>query len=130
MTTHRAGPHRGAPPDREPELTHYRDDGCRVWRSCLTCPLARCIYDEPRQGRGAKFRLRDAEVARLYREGWSARTLAQRYGIQRRSVFRILRRERGQQGEVRPAGRSVKLRSPTNSAGAGGFDTHGGPDSH
>lgn len=94
MTTQRDRPRPGARRDREPELVHYRDDGCRVWRSCLTCPLARCIYDEPRQGRGARFRLRDAEVARLYREGWSARALAQRYGVHRRSIFRILRRER------------------------------------
>ncbi len=95
MTTQHARRHRGAPPDRVPELTHYRDDGCRVWPSCLSCPLVRCIYDEPRQGRGATTRLRDAEIARLFREGWSARALALRYGVHRRSIFRILRRERG-----------------------------------
>lgn len=80
--------------DRLPELTHYRDDGCAVWRACLSCPLTRCIYDEPRGGRGAGNRLRDIEIARRAREGWSVDALAARYGVTRRHIFRILRRER------------------------------------
>ena len=81
-------------PDRVPELTHYRDEGCAVWHACLSCPLARCIYDDPRGGRGASARQRDSEIARLFHEGWSARAIANHYQITRRSVFRILRRER------------------------------------
>jgi hypothetical protein len=95
MTTEPHRGRRGAPLDRVPELTHYQDEGCVVWHSCLSCPLARCIYDDPRQGRGAGVRLRDAQIARLYREGWTAGAIAARYGITRRSVFRVLRRERG-----------------------------------
>ena len=87
--------HQETPVDRVPELTHYQDDGCVVWHACLTCPLPRCIYDDPRQGRGAGVRLRDAEIVRRHREGWTARRLAEHYGVHRRSIFRILRRERG-----------------------------------
>jgi hypothetical protein len=94
MAVQRARRRREPPVDRVPELTHYRDEGCVVWHACLTCPLPRCIYDDPRQGRGAANRLRDAEIARLAREGWSARALAARYQVTRRHVFRILRRER------------------------------------
>lgn len=94
MTTERQRRRREAPVDRVPELTHYQDEGCVVWHACLSCPLARCIYDDPRQGRGAANRLRDAEIARLFHAGWSARALADRYGVTRRHVFRILQRER------------------------------------
>lgn len=100
MTTQHARKRRPGRPglDRVPELTHYQDVGCRVWHSCLSCPLARCIYDDPRQGRGAATRLRDAEIARRARAGWSARALAEHYGVHKRSIFRILRRERGASG--------------------------------
>lgn len=81
--------------DRVPELTHYRDEGCTVWHACLSCPLPRCVYDDPRQGRGAKTRMRDADIARLSGEGWTANDLAARYHISRRQIFRILRQERG-----------------------------------
>jgi hypothetical protein len=91
MTTRSRG---GAPVDRVPELTHYQDEGCRVWPSCLSCPLPRCIYDDPRQGRGARTRLRDADIARLSAEGWTANALAAHYKVSRRQIFRILRHER------------------------------------
>ena len=34
-------------PRRLPEHTQYRDTGCDLHPSCLTCPLVRCRYDEP-----------------------------------------------------------------------------------
>jgi hypothetical protein len=85
---------REPPVDREPELTHYQDDGCFVWHACLSCPLPQCIYDDPRGPRIALHRDRNTEIGRLSREGWSRRALAARFGLSRRQVFRILRRER------------------------------------
>jgi len=32
--------------DLLPEHTEYRDDGCRVHPSCLSCPLPACVYEE------------------------------------------------------------------------------------
>jgi hypothetical protein len=87
-----AGPH----PDRGRRLRARHDDGCEVWHACLSCPLPRCIYDEPRRGRGAAKRLRDADIARLSREGWTANQLAERYRLSRRQIIRIRRREREQ----------------------------------
>ena len=95
MTTEQRRPRRRkVSVDRVPELTHYQDEGCVVWHACLTCPLPRCIYDEARPGRRAGKPLRDREMARLADEGWSVRALADRYGLTRRHVFRILRQER------------------------------------
>ncbi|MFC2011982.1 hypothetical protein ACFLVU_02510 [Chloroflexota bacterium] len=33
--------------DLPPEYCHYRDEGCDLAESCLNCPFARCVYDEP-----------------------------------------------------------------------------------
>ena len=33
--------------DSLPEYARYRDDGCDISESCLTCPLPRCRYEEP-----------------------------------------------------------------------------------
>lgn len=81
-------------PDRVPELTHYKDEGCVVWRACLSCPLPQCIYDQPNR-RGHHERLRDLVIEQLFHAGEPAQSLAERYGLTRRSIFRIVRRERG-----------------------------------
>jgi hypothetical protein len=74
----------------------YRDDGCEVWHACLSCPLPRCIYEEPRRTTSqlTAKRTRNAEIARLSRDGWSARELAARFGLTRRHIFRIRKQER------------------------------------
>ena len=79
--------------DALPENLEYADTGCGLWDRCLTCPLPRCRYDEPGGARQIFLRERDREIARLYRrDRLSADTLARRFGISRRSVFRSLRR--------------------------------------
>ena len=42
--------------DALPEHTRYRDDGCDLFTSCLTCPLPRCRYDVPGGARDAQPR--------------------------------------------------------------------------
>ncbi len=101
--------------DALPENLEYADTGCGLWDRCLTCPLPRCRYDEPGGARQIFLRERDREIARLYRrDRLSADTLARRFGISRRSVFRSLRRAEGKRLPVRPAypaGRQAGLAS-------------------
>lgn len=82
--------------DRVPELTHYQDEGCRVWAACLTCPLPRCIFDDPAGVRRATNRAvngqRDAEIRRRYAAGEAAIALAAEFGLGRRTVYRIVER--------------------------------------
>ena len=79
----------------EPGLGDYRDDGCAVSPSCLTCPLMLCIYDDPRAFQRQAHAARDREIARLSAAGKSARQLANQFHLTRRHIFRILRQERG-----------------------------------
>ena len=81
--------------DALPEFTRYRDEGCDLYASCLTCPLPRCRYDKPGGARAIFNSRRDREIVHLRRrQGLSVDTLARRYGVSRRTVFRILRRGR------------------------------------
>jgi hypothetical protein len=77
--------------DRVPELTHYRDEGCRVWPSCLNCPLPRCIYDQPGGQRRQRTAARDEELRRQAAAGTPPPALAERYGLSQRQVRRILK---------------------------------------
>jgi len=75
-----------------PEHLGYRDDGCDLFASCLNCPLPRCRYDEPGRRQTAKD-LRNKEIVHLHqKEGLKVEKLAQRFGVSKRTVYRIIGR--------------------------------------
>ena len=81
--------------DLPPEYCHYRDNGCEFADSCLNCPLPECIYAQP----GGKQRwlkgLRDEAVLRLFTaQGKGVKELALMFGVSRRTIQRILQRDR------------------------------------
>lgn len=79
--------------DLLPELCDYQDEGCGLAGSCLSCPLPRCIYDEPQERHKRSRKVRDEEVKHLYRVGRAGvGELARRFGLSRRTIYRILER--------------------------------------
>ncbi|HLF77032.1 MAG TPA: helix-turn-helix domain-containing protein [Dehalococcoidia bacterium] len=76
--------------DALPEHTRYVDSGCEVHHSCLSCPLVRCRYDEPGGARRIFSAERDQTILSLRGEGRPISLIAQRFGISRRTVFRVL----------------------------------------
>lgn len=76
--------------DALPEHTRYRDDGCEVNLSCLTCPLPRCRYEEPGGLRALLNEYRDRQIVQLRLQGTGVDDLAGRFSISRRTVFRVL----------------------------------------
>lgn len=76
--------------DSLPEFTRYRDDGCEVNPSCLTCPLPRCRYEEPGGLRAILNESRDRQIIELRGRGVSVDAIADRFGVSRRTVFRVL----------------------------------------
>jgi hypothetical protein len=76
--------------DALPEYTRYRDDGCDAHPTCLTCPLSRCRYDEPGGLRALLNADRDQEIVACRLGGATVDDLAGRFGVSRRTVFRIL----------------------------------------
>ncbi len=94
LTVLQPTPMRGLPGGRAdalPEYATYRDTGCDLHPRCLSCPLPRCRYDEPGGVRGIRNEARDAAIIALHRRGrLSVNTIAQRFGVSRRTVFRVL----------------------------------------
>ena len=83
----------GTEPDLPPECCHYRDDGCEFATSCLNCPFARCLYDEPGGRQHFTRRLRDKEILRLFTvEKQGVAELAVMFGISQRTVQRALKK--------------------------------------
>ena len=97
--------------DALPEYTRYRDDGCDVHSHCLTCPLARCRYDEPGGLRALVNAHRDREIVEMRLSGAGVGELAGRFGLSRRSVFRILSGRAADANGNGPDGRSPDGRS-------------------
>ena len=82
--------------DALPEHTRYRDRGCDLFASCLACPLPHCRYDVPGGARAMLNRVRDQEIRRLRTDaGLPVDEIAARFGLSRRTVFRVLQRARG-----------------------------------
>ncbi|HMO54223.1 MAG TPA: helix-turn-helix domain-containing protein [Tepidiformaceae bacterium] len=80
--------------DALPEYTDYRDSGCDLYSSCLSCPLPTCRYDVE-GGASAILRSgRDANILAAASDGsMSIDELARAFGLSRRTIFRVLRRQ-------------------------------------
>lgn len=88
--------------DALPEFTRYRDDGCDVHPSCLSCPLPRCRYEEPGGLRALLNEARDREIVELRSRGVSVAELASRFAVSRRTIFRVLGNQARQPIPIRP----------------------------
>lgn len=76
--------------DALPEYSDFNDTGCDLFRSCLSCPLPRCRYDEPGGAAAILRQMRDTNMQRMAAEGLSVDELAERFEVSRRTVFRVL----------------------------------------
>ena len=69
--------------DRLPDTHDFmKNDGCHIAPHCLTCPRARCIYDEPEAPE------RYAAAAELFRKGVNVRDVASAFAVSTRSAYR------------------------------------------
>jgi hypothetical protein len=107
----------GAPPLRRPredalpeqmlQVGRYRDEGCNLFPSCLTCPLPHCRYDVAGGARTMLNRVRDDEIRRLRLDaGMEVDEIARRFRVSRRTVFRVLQHTPRAGGTGRAGGRT------------------------
>ncbi|MFH1652107.1 MAG: hypothetical protein ABID87_08435 [Chloroflexota bacterium] len=84
--------------DLPPEYCHYRDEGCELADSCLNCPLAKCVYDEPGGKQRWRKRLRDRDIVRLFsEEKQGVRELARFFRLSERTIQRALKGDRAKE---------------------------------
>lgn len=76
--------------DLLPEEVDWRDDGCELFPSCLSCPLPRCIEEEPRGKQRLRISARTKRMVEFRRDGKSINDIAQLFGVSRRTVQRAL----------------------------------------
>ena len=68
------------------------DTGCEIAASCLSCPLPRCRHDLAGGLQSARAQLKTLRrVAEIRRAGLTASAAAERYGLNKRTVYRWLR---------------------------------------
>ena len=83
--------------DLPPEYCRYRDDGCELADSCISCPFPKYVYDQPRGRQRWLKSLRDKEIVRLFTaEGREVKELALRFGVSQRTVQRALGRAKNE----------------------------------
>jgi len=78
---------------RLPQLDEYRDTGCEVAPACLSCPLPVCRYDSETGVRGIVNAERNDEMAQMKAEGWTAKRIAEHFGVTVRTVHYVLSRQ-------------------------------------
>jgi hypothetical protein len=75
--------------DVPPEYLTYTDEGCELAPACLECPLPQCVHDAPEMTRYYANRDRNREIARQRLAGVPVAELAAKYGVSRRTVYRV-----------------------------------------
>ena len=79
--------------DLPPEYCHYKDEGCELADSCLSCSFPHCVYDESGGRQRWLKQWRDSEIVRLFsREGRGVKELALIFGVSPRTIQRALKR--------------------------------------
>jgi len=104
--------------DTLPEETRYRDDGCTIHPHCLTCPLPRCRYEDRRGVRAILNEPRDRQIVEMREKGVRVPELSERFGVSRRTIFRILENAAARRRERKHAPVPIFLRRqpPTKEA--------------
>ena len=81
-----------SPDDPRPENVDYQDEGCDLAPECLACPLPRCRHDDPGWLRREAKDKRNRDLLAVRRdEGLGVVALANRFGLSRSMVHRILK---------------------------------------
>ena len=72
------------------EYGNWRDTGCQLHPSCLSCPLERCIEEVPRGKQRLRLDSRAGAMSELRRQGCTARQVAAAFGVSIRTVQRAM----------------------------------------
>ena len=76
-----------------PNSNYYKDEGCDISPSCLTCPLPQCKYDDPIWYQQYRRLAKDFEMWNTIRsESLTTDEAAERFSVTPRTIFRIIRR--------------------------------------
>ncbi len=75
------------------ELTEYKDEGCEAFASCLSCPLPRCLEEQPAARKKWLKQARDRQVIDHWKKSANTAETARATGLSQRTVQRIVQSE-------------------------------------
>ena len=76
--------------DSLPEHMTYKDNGCEVSPTCLTCPLPRCRYEVKGGLREILNVPRDAHLVQMHQSGIPVDAIAAGANVSKRTVYRVI----------------------------------------
>jgi hypothetical protein len=79
---------KGTGATRAPRSWVWLEDGCDLWRHCLTCPLPACRFELP--PKRAEALMRAGRLGLALAEGRTIAVAASLVGVSRREAFRLL----------------------------------------
>ena len=96
--------------DLLPDHVDWRDEGCDLFPSCLSCPLPRCAEEMSRGRQRLRMSARARHIANLKASGRSTSDIARLFGLTTRTVQRNLAsvRDNGERSSLAPGGRGEK----------------------
>lgn len=68
----------------------YRDTGCNLHPSCLSCRFEVCRYDRPRRGKRLTTTLREQQFRALLDAGLSLASAREQMHLSRRTFYRVM----------------------------------------
>ena len=71
------------------DTVNWTDTGCSVSPKCVLCSLPACRYETAGGLSALQRPSRDAEILELRRNGASIAALQSRFGLSKRTIFRI-----------------------------------------
>jgi DNA-binding CsgD family transcriptional regulator len=90
--------------DLLPDDINWRDVGCEFSASCLSCPLPKCVEDEPRGQQRLRMSARKKRMEELKQAGKTVKEIAGIFGVSTRTVQRALESKYG----CRSSGEEIK----------------------
>ena len=79
-----------------PDEIDWKDSGCVLFPSCLSCPLPRCIEEVSRGRQRLRMSARARRMVELSAAGKSTRDIARLFGVSTRTVQRSLAKAKNQ----------------------------------
>ena len=76
--------------DLIPDYLNWKDSGCELFDSCLSCPRTKCIEEEPHGRQKRRMNARANRMAALKGQGKSAKEIARLFEVSIRTVQRSL----------------------------------------
>jgi hypothetical protein len=91
------------------EYANWKDAGCELHSSCLSCPFPRCIDEEPRGRQRRRLNGRSISMLEMRMQGKVVKEIAACFGVSVRTVQRALQCNKRRENETANLGLHISI---------------------